>query len=164
MTDFESVYFDEDVCQQDVEEINPADIRLAAMNLLARREHTCRELRQKLKRRFPDDELVNTELARLTDENLQSDARFAESFVIERSSRGYGLMRVQQEMREKGLSDWEISVAVKNAQIDWAKIAQDVYTKKYGDVAAADLNDKAKRVRFMQYRGFDREDYQRFLR
>ena len=164
MTDFDSVYFDEDVSHKDVDEINPADIRLAAMNLLARREHTCRELSQKLKRRFPDAELVDNELARLTDENLQSDARFAESFVFERSNRGYGLMRVQQEMREKGLSDWEINVAVKNAKIDWAAIAQDVYSKKYGGIAAVDLNDKAKRVRFMQYRGFDREDYQRFLK
>jgi len=164
MTDFDSVYFDEDLAHQDVEEINPADIRLAAMNLLARREHTIRELRQKLKRRFPDAELVDNELSRLSDENLQSDARFAESFVFERSNRGYGLMRVQQEMREKGLSDSEISVAVKNAEIDWAAIAQDVYKKKYGDLPASDLNDKAKRVRFMQYRGFDREDYQRFLK
>lgn len=164
MTDFESVYFDEDVAQKGVEEINPADIRLAAMNLLARREHTCRELKQKLKRRFPDDEFIDNELVRLTAENLQSDARFAESFVFERSNRGYGLMRLQQEMREKGLSDREVSVAVRNAKVDWVAIAQEVYNKKYGDIAAADLNEKAKRVRFMQYRGFDREDYQRFLK
>ncbi|MFK8046951.1 MAG: regulatory protein RecX [Halioglobus sp.] len=163
MTDFDSVYFDEDLAHKDVEEINPADVRLAAMNLLARREHTIRELRQKLKRRFSDVELIDNELIRLTDENLQSDARFAESFVFERSNRGYGLMRVQQEMREKGLSESEISLAVKNAEIDWPAIAQDVYKKKYGDSPASDLNDKAKRVRFMQYRGFDREDYQRFL-
>ena len=36
-----------------IAEITPADVRLsAAMNLLARREHSVRELRNKLKRRF----------------------------------------------------------------------------------------------------------------
>lgn len=144
-------------------EINPADIRLAAMNLLARREHTRRELHQKLKRRFPDQELIDNELGKLADENLQSDSRFAESFVLARSGRGYGLMRVQQEMREKGLSDHEIGAAIEGAAIDWVAIASEVYSKKYGTVPIEDLNDKAKRARFMQYRGFDREDYDRFL-
>lgn len=164
MSDFDPDYCDEDSSPEDVEEVNPADIRLAAMNLLARREHTCLELRQKLKRRFPNLELVNTELSKLTDENLQSDTRFAESFLIARCNRGYGLMRVQQEMREKGLSDSQVSHAIKIADIDWRALAQDVYRKKYGDIPVSDLSDKAKRVRFMQYRGFDREDYQRFLK
>lgn len=164
MSEFDPDYYDEDPSLEDVDEINPADIRLAAMNLLARREHTCRELHQKLRKRFPNAELVANELVRLTDENLQSDARFAEDFLLARSNRGYGLMRVQQEMRDKGLSDSEISLAIKLAEIDWAAIAKDVYRKKYGDIPSSDLNDKAKRVRFMQYRGFDREEYQRFLK
>jgi len=51
-------------------EITPADIRLAAMNLLARREHSVRELRNKLKRRFPDDSMIDEQIARLTGQNL----------------------------------------------------------------------------------------------
>ena len=39
----------------DPDQINPAQIRLAAMNLLTRREHSLRELTVKLNRRFPDE-------------------------------------------------------------------------------------------------------------
>jgi regulatory protein len=164
MSEFVPDYYDEDSSLGDVDDINPADIRLAAMNLLARREHTCRELQQKLRKRFPNAELVAKELVRLTDENLQSDARFADAFLLARSNRGYGLVRVQQEMRDKGLSDIEIGLAIESAEINWVALAQDVYRKKYGDLPSSDLNDKAKRVRFMQYRGFDREEYQRLLK
>lgn len=145
-------------------EINPADIRFAAMNYLARREHTRKELLQKLKRRFPDTPLLEQEIQRLTDENLQSDERFAENFVLYRSGLGFGLMRVRQDMRHRGLSDFEISVAVDKAEIDWRALAEQVFFKKFGELPAADIKEKAKRARFMQYRGFASDEYQYLLR
>ncbi|MEH6583099.1 MAG: regulatory protein RecX [Halioglobus sp.] len=148
---------------EDVVEINPADIRVSAMNLLARREHSRGELLQKLKKRYPNAALVESELQRLADDNLQSDARFAESFVRQRASRGYGVNRVRQEMREKGLSDAEICVAIEQVEIDWFALALEVYHKKFGDSVAMELREKAKRTRFMQYRGFEREYYQHLL-
>ena len=57
----------------------PADVRLAAMNLLARREHSRYELRNKLKRRYPDEVVIDEQLDRLVDERLLCDARFAEA-------------------------------------------------------------------------------------
>jgi len=148
----------------EVLEASPADIRIAAMNLLARREHSKRELIQKLKRRFPDNpSTLEIELQRLEDENLQSDQRFAECFVRMRSERGYGLIRVQQDMRSRGLSDFEISEAIERADVDWSALAEEVFYKKFGDRAVADIKDKARRVRFMQYRGFSGDEYQHLL-
>jgi regulatory protein len=144
-------------------EVNPADIRLAAMNLLARREHTRLELKQKLKRRFADQELIDTELNRLAQENLQSDSRFAYSYALQRSGRGYGLMRVQQELRERGLSELEVSAALDGIGANWQAIAEAVYRKKFGDAPATDLKEKSRRSRFMQYRGFDSEHYRGLL-
>ena len=143
--------------------INPADIRVAAMNLLARREHTRKELVQKLKRRFPDTPLIEPEVQRLTDENLQSDERFAENFVRYRSDLGFGLMHVRQDMRQRGLSDVEISLATERAGVDWRAIASRVVHKKFGEQPAVDMKAKAKRVRFMQYRGFSADEYQHLL-
>ena len=143
--------------------IESADVRFAAMNLLARREHTKHELLKKLKRRFPDDTLVRTEVQRLTDENLQSDERFAENFVCYRSGLGFGLMHIRQDMRQRGLSDIEISTAIKDAEIDWKAIAARVYYKKFGQLPALDIQEKAKRIRFMLYRGFSSENYQNLL-
>lgn len=140
--------------------INPADIRFSAMNFLARREHTRHELHQKLQRRYPDAALVAVEIERLSDENLQSDERFAENFVRYRASLGFGFMHVRQDMRQRGLSDAQISLAFDCAEIDWEVLAKEVYRKKFGEISPIDIKEKAKRVRYMQYRGFSAEEYQ----
>jgi regulatory protein len=143
--------------------INPADVRLAAMNLLARREHSLHELRQKLRRRFPDESVVALELARLQDENLQSDQRYAESYLRQRSGRGYGPQRVRREMRDKGLSDEQIADAFATVEVDWYELAAQVMRKKFGAVPVTELKEKARRLRFMQYRGFHGDHYQHLL-
>ena len=41
--------------------------------------------------------------------------------------------------------------------------ASDVILKKFGTLAPSDIKDKARRVRFMQYRSFTAENYQKRL-
>ena len=146
--------------QDSAETINPADIRRAAMNLLARREHSQRELRDKLRSRFPDSTLVEDVLHTLAAENLQSDERFAESFVRQRLSRGYGPLRLRQESKQRGLSEADLDAAFASVEPDWFDLAERCYRKKFGASPAEDLNDKARRVRFMSYRGFSRDHYE----
>lgn len=143
--------------------IDPSDIRRGAMDLLARREHTRRELKQKLKKRFDDEALIEQQLNRLVEERLQSDARFAESFLLQRISRGHGPMRIRQEMRQKGISDAEISAALEAEEPDWFALAEKAYRRKFGPLPPEDIKEKAKRSRFMQYRGFSAEHFQRLL-
>ena len=143
--------------------INPADIRVAAMDLLARREHSRRELKQKLKKRFDDEELVEEQLDRLSEENLQSDARYAESFLRQRINRGHGPMRIRQEMRQNGISDSEIATAMQEESPDWFALAEETYRRKFGELPPEDIKAKAKRSRFMQYRGFGLDYYQHLL-
>ena len=149
--------------EQDTVSFKPADIRFAAMNLLARREHSLGELRNKLRRRFPDEQQLETQLQKLVADKLQSDERFAESFARMRACRGYGPARVRQNMREKGLSDSDIATAIEAAELDWDALAAQVLHKKFGRSAPADLKEKAKRIRFMQYRGFAADHYQRLI-
>ena len=115
--------FEENGDLSQITAINLADIRLAAMNLLARREHSRWELLRKLRRRFPDEQLLATELQRLSDENLQSDERYAQGYAWQRGGRGYGPLRVQQEMRERGLSDRAIASAFNHVELDWFALA-----------------------------------------
>jgi regulatory protein len=140
-----------------------ADIRLAAMNLLARREHSLGELRQKLLRRFDDETLLETQLQKLVEENLQSDDRYAQSFARQRAGRGYGPGRVRQEMRRKALSDDAINRAFEAAELDWWALAEAVYRKKFGEPGRVELKEKARRIRFLQYRGFAADHYQHLL-
>ncbi|WP_207796356.1 regulatory protein RecX [Pseudohalioglobus lutimaris] len=139
--------------------INPADVRVAAMNLLARREHSRKELKQKLQKRFDDESVIDAQLNQLAEENLQSDSRYAESFVRQRFNRGYGPLRIRQEMRQKGLSDGEISVAMTAEDFDWCASAERVLSRKYGNGCAIELKEKARRTRFMQYRGFSADHF-----
>ena len=141
-------------------EITSDDVRLAAMDLLARREHSVIELKRKLKRRFGDECAVDDQLAMLAEEGLQSDARFAESFLCQRSGSGYGPVRLKAELRERGLSDEQIEQGLQELVIDWCEVASQVLEKKFGPEPPADVKEKARRLRFMQYRGFYQDHYQ----
>lgn len=152
--------FDEQELQQ-LTAVNPADIRLKAMDLLARREHSRQELKQKLFKRFKDLELIDQQLDQLVSENLQSDERYAESLLRQRLSSGHGPIRIRQEMRQKGISDSKISAAIEAEEPDWYELAEETFKKKFGQAPACDVKEQAKRSRFMQYRGFSVEHYQR---
>jgi len=129
------------------------------MNLLAQRDHSLRELRNKLVRRYPDAASVDEQLSRLIVERLQSDVRFAASYARQRISRGYGPLRVREELRERGVSEADVTAAMAELDIDWCVVAAEVLHKKFGKRDAIDLKEKARRARFMQYRGFASEHY-----
>lgn len=130
-------------------------IRRAAMNLLARREQTQKELQQKLQQKFPQaNSLIAETITQLTNESLQSDQRFAESFVKWRVAQGRGLIRIQIELADKGVSDELIRAAIAMANIDWQLQITDLYQRKFGDNLPNTLNEKAKIQRFFISRGF----------
>jgi regulatory protein len=137
-------------------EISRVDIRRAAMDFLARREHSRHELLQKLQRRFAEAVGIEAVIDELAEENLQSDARFAEAYVRQRCQRGYGPLHIRQKMREKGLSDELVATYLyADNSLNWADIAKAVREKKFGVALELDYQAKAKQMRFLQYRGFD---------
>lgn len=139
------------------------DIRLAAMNLLARREHSLQELRRKLRRRFENHSLVEEQLQRLADESLQNDMRFTESFLHQRIRRGVGPLRLVSELRERGITEDDSRLAMDAMAEDWSALAESVLKKKFGEDPPVDIRDKARRARFLQYRGFSSEHFRHLL-
>ncbi len=142
-----------------MDDFNPRDLRLQAMNLLARREHLRAELARKLRQRFgPEcDSDIESVLQELQDENLQSDSRFTESYIRHRSARGYGPDRIQQELRQKGVDSELLDEAMSVAEVDWAERAREVRYKKFGTGQPGDFREKARQLRFLNYRGFGAE-------
>jgi regulatory protein len=138
--------------------ITSVNVRRAAMDLLARREHSFRELQTKLVQRFGDSPLVRAEIARLRDERLQSDERFAEAYLFSRSRRLYGPGRIKAELRERGIDDTVIAALFREAEIDWQTNLRQLVETRFGKQPAADFKEKAKRLRFLQYRGFSADD------
>lgn len=93
-------------------------------------------------------------LDRLENEGLQSDARFAESYVHSRGRRGFGPLRIKLELQQRGISSDLIDVYVDFNDKIWLEIARKEYEKKFGAQATKSVKDQAKRLRFLQSRGF----------
>ena len=137
------------------------EVYATSIGLLARREHSVKELATKLLSRGVDAELIESVIGRLIDERLQSDQRFAEVYLRQRSIKGYGPVRIGVELRERGVDDALISAQFRQAEdegeIDWFERAAAAYAKKYGGTPVEDIKERAKRIRFLQYRGFSHE-------
>ena len=138
-------------------DITPAKIRIAAMDLLTGREYSRAELTTKLNKKFESHSAIEQVLVDISEEGLQSDKRFAEAFIRSRIYRGHGLARLRQDIRQKGVADDLVAQALEDADINWYELAKDVAQRKFGDRQAADQREKAKRMRFLQYRGFNYE-------
>ncbi|WP_371188448.1 regulatory protein RecX [Thalassotalea maritima] len=136
--------------------INKA-VKKAAYNYLARREHSRDELKQKLRQKEFADSDIELVLDKLQEHDIQSDLRYAESMLRQRVAKGYGYAYINNELKQKGLHSRVIRQAFASEAVDWFELAQQVYQKRFADNAIVDQKDKAKRMRFLQYRGFDFE-------
>jgi regulatory protein len=137
-------------------EATPGAIRYAAMSLLARREHSRLELKQKLSRRFFATELIETVIQNLADEALQSDDRFAESFVSVRKGKGQGPVRISNELKMRGVDELIIDRYLDMNGEEWLELARSTCLRKYGQLADKPAQ-RARQMRFLQYRGFTSE-------
>jgi regulatory protein len=100
----------------------------------------------------------------LSRQRLQSDERFAEQYVNSRRQRGYGPLRIQAELREKGVDDGLIAANVDERNEGWMVCLRQVHDKKYGGTLPGNFKEQARRSRFLAYRGFAGEQIQRFFR
>lgn len=133
----------------------PAALREAALRLLARREHARRELIDKLARKGWSAVDAGTTVAELADEGLQSETRFAESFVRQRAEKGYGPVRIRAELRQRGVAEGDADRALAELDIDFFERAAAVYERRYGHLPPpADLQERARRHQAMLRRGF----------
>lgn len=130
------------------------------MDFLARREYGQVELVRKLADKGFDRDVARGAVEQLTGEGLQSDERFAESFVQSRVNQGKGPVRVRLELGEKGVSDSVIEIALEEVDPDWRALAREQRVKKFGSAAPTDFKEKARQMRFLQYRGFEQDQIQ----
>ena len=141
-------------------------IRLSAMNFLARREHSRRELIFKLRKRFTDsDEQIIEEVSRLCSEGLQSDYRMASEYVHFRSKKGLGPKKIKAELRLKGISDSMLDQIFSESGVDWRNILEKVINKKTSQdgVTLDSLETKHKVNNFLQKRGFEPDQIRDFI-
>ncbi|MFO7306717.1 MAG: regulatory protein RecX [Gammaproteobacteria bacterium] len=129
-------------------------LEIAAIRLLARREHSTEELKRKLLRKGFGAEAVERVVQKLAAKRLVSDARFVASFIRHHAARGRGPVRIRAELRQQGIADEHIEEALEAAELDWVRLACEVRARKFGSGRPSSVAERAKQARFLQYRGF----------
>ena len=85
---------------------------------------------------------------------MQSDDRYTESYVHMRRKRGYGPLKIKQELQQRGISSELLDTHVKFNDEIWFDTACQAYEKKFAGRRIDSANERAKRMRFLQSRGF----------
>lgn len=147
------------------------DLRRAGIDMLARREHSCVEMRRKLAKKFKDTfsaEQIDNAVEILAAEGLQSDLRFAESYTRSKYERGDGPYKIKAALQQRGIHGGLIERVLNDEQLDWQRRAALLYQRKFprldavaerDDRTASELamKQRAKEMRFLQSRGFPKE-------
>lgn len=96
-------------------------------------------------------------MAYLWEHDLQSDTRFAESFVRSRIRRGYGPIKIRQELSSRGISEAELEGELEEQLTQsseyWISVAEESLTKKYGKPPES-REAWATQARYLARRGF----------
>lgn len=128
-------------------------LRSTAFALLAKREHSKQELKSKLVLYGADPDELEPLLAELTGNNYQSDERMAGMLVRANMRKGRGPARIQQELKkhhiEQELAETDLE------EVNWLQQAMELRIRKFGEALPTEQKEKARQVRFLQYRGFD---------
>ena len=127
-------------------------LRGRALRLLARREHTRRELERKLGLHVGEGDDLNALLDDLTVRGWISETRYAESLVNAKRGR-YGPARIRQLLTQRGVSDETIASALASLKASESEAARVVWSRKFR-LPPQDANERARQVRFLQSRGF----------
>ena len=141
-----------------------ANIRKKAMDLLARREHSEQELRQKLKSREYEAAAIDEVLQELISDRLQSDERFTEAYVNHRFNAGVGPLKIRYELRQKGITDLLADEFLEPLSDRWDQLMVQQRVRKYGEAIPSDYAESMKQARFLQNKGFSPESVMRLFR
>ena len=139
------------------------------LDLLAARAYTARALRRKLAQRdYPPDD-ADAAVARLLENGLLDDKRYATEFARQKLVHGgTSSRRVEQQLAAKGISRDAIRAAIDdisaNETIDVDKTIETLVRKKLASLGDLERENKRRRVfAFLARRGFDLDDIKRAI-
>ena len=124
-----------------------------ALDLISRREHSTKELKDKLIKKFELTREIENVLDQLLKNDLLNDYRFCESYVSIRKRRGFGPKKISYELLLRGIPN-SISDEVINDIGGWDIAAKKALSKKFKDKSEPDMKAILKKKNFLQNRGF----------
>ena len=127
------------------------------MNWLARRDYTQHEITVKLISKGYDQTKINELLSEFTQSGLINETRFIENFIHWRRNKGYGPLRISMELRLHGIPTDRIAEHLEITDNAWSVEAEKAWRKRFKAKPLNNMKEKAKQQRFLQQRGFTRE-------
>ena len=127
----------------------PEQLKARALRHLVRREHSRAELARKLAAHAASREDLEALLDSLVAKKQLSDERYAEERA-RALSRKYGAAKIRHDLRAKGISDGIVDAVSSEGELERARA---ILERKYR-VPATTREERAKRARFLQGRGF----------
>ena len=137
---------------------SPGELHARALRLLARREHSRAELGRKLAPRAESPEALRSLLDALEREKQLSDERYAgeRARVL---ARRFGAARIRLDLKSKGVGEELAQRFSADGELERARA---ILQRKYR-VPAATREERARRMRFLQQRGFAHETIRKLL-
>jgi len=137
--------------------------RATALRLLARREHSRQELSLKMRQRKFAGDVIRTVLDDYEERGWLDDHRFADIYARQRMELGYGPLRIQGELQQRGIHFTPDNLREMTEE-DWCRIAIRARDKRYGLTdLSGDWEEKARQARFLGRRGFSASQVERAL-
>lgn len=135
-----------------------AELRARALRHLARREHSRAELARKLGAHAESPEALEQLLDALAARKQLSDERYAEARAHQ-LARKYGAARIRADLKAKGIAPELAARVGREGELERARA---ILARKYRD-AAVTRDDIARRMRFLQSRGFSHDTIRKLL-
>lgn len=139
-------------------------IKQTCLLLLNRREHSRQELRVKLSLKGFQLTEIQYVLDELEQQGWQSDERFSQSYSKYRLASGFGSLKIQYELKQRGIKDFDLDALVEEEFGSWQDLLLQVYQKKYSDEVNLTAKELLKRSCFLQQRGFSNAMIQKLFR
>ena len=136
----------------------PIELKVRALRYLARREHSRAELARKLSPHAESPAMLEGVLNELASKRQLSDERYAD-VRANWLSRKYGAAKIRHDLKAHGVAEAVIERVSVDGDYDRAKA---IVARKYRGPAIT-REEKAKRARFLQSRGFSYDVIRRLI-
>ena len=139
-----------------------------ALNLLAFRARSARELQRRLTMKGESRERAERVIAKLLDIGLINDVDFARQVVRSKVSAGASKRRLQQELFKRGVArdvaDQAVSEVLEDEAVDEVALAERVARKRLPSLASADATTQRRRLyAFLARRGHDSDTIRKVM-
>ncbi|MEX2240043.1 MAG: recombination regulator RecX [Burkholderiales bacterium] len=136
----------------------PGELKARALRHLARREHSRAELQRKLAPRAESPAALEQLLDALEARKQLSNERYAE-LRAHQLSRKYGAARIRADLKAKGIAAEIVERMGSGEELERARA---ILARKYRALAST-REERARRMRFLQSRGFSHETIRKVL-